>query len=346
MPVASRPAPADDLGQSDTVPAPRPLSPGDLRDAGRRRALCSTTSTRPRPPRRASSCSTASRAAPSPSTCRGSSRLARPRGLAGVAPELPLLRADASPTRPWIPNRRPRLYHSGETTRPRSRPVAARPRRIPPSPLFAVGVSLGGNVLLKWLGENPGQRSVAAAAVISVPLRPRRGRRSTWRRGLGPRYTRAPSCDAEGEGGRPRARFPEAAARLDLPRARAREDVLRVRRRRDGAAPRVRGRGATTTRARARSASSAGSRRRRSASPPQDDPFLAARASWTRCGRAKSAAVRLRRHRAAEATSGFVGGGAGPRYWAERTVVDWLASRRPESPDRVLARPPGRARPL
>jgi len=33
-----------------------------------------------------------------------------------------------------------------------------------------IGVSLGGNVLLKWLGEHPGQQLVAAAAAFSVPF--------------------------------------------------------------------------------------------------------------------------------------------------------------------------------
>ena len=33
----------------------------------------------------------------------------------------------------------------------------------------AIGASLGGNALLKWLGEHPGQTTIAAAATISVP---------------------------------------------------------------------------------------------------------------------------------------------------------------------------------
>ena len=35
---------------------------------------------------------------------------------------------------------------------------------------FLVGYSLGGNVLLKWLGENAGQENIKAAVAVSVPL--------------------------------------------------------------------------------------------------------------------------------------------------------------------------------
>ena len=36
--------------------------------------------------------------------------------------------------------------------------------------IFAVGVSLGGNALLKYLGENPNQKLINAAMAISVPF--------------------------------------------------------------------------------------------------------------------------------------------------------------------------------
>jgi len=71
-----------------------------------------------------------------------------------------------------------RLYHSGETgdldfvVR---RLIAEDPAR----PLFIVGVSLGGNVLLKWLGEQ-GDRApeqLQSAAAISVPFDLARGSR-------------------------------------------------------------------------------------------------------------------------------------------------------------------------
>ena len=67
-------------------------------------------------------------------------------------------------------NRTPRFYHSGETG-----DLAFALDRIadefPKSPLFLAGVSLGGNVLLKFLGERgTGVPSrVVAAAAVSVP---------------------------------------------------------------------------------------------------------------------------------------------------------------------------------
>lgn len=67
-----------------------------------------------------------------------------------------------------IPNRRARLYHSGETTDFDfvARTLSA---RFPNKPLLAFGASLGGNVLLKWLGENGPQNIITAAATLSVP---------------------------------------------------------------------------------------------------------------------------------------------------------------------------------
>jgi predicted alpha/beta-fold hydrolase len=67
-----------------------------------------------------------------------------------------------------LPNRRPRFYHSGETG-DFDFVVRTLRTREPEVRLLAVGASLGGNVLLKWLGEHPGQTDVAAAAAFSVP---------------------------------------------------------------------------------------------------------------------------------------------------------------------------------
>jgi uncharacterized protein len=67
-----------------------------------------------------------------------------------------------------VPTRRPRLYHSGET-KDLGFLVDTLARREPGTPLYAVGVSLGGNVLLKWLGERGARSAVEAAATISVP---------------------------------------------------------------------------------------------------------------------------------------------------------------------------------
>lgn len=67
-----------------------------------------------------------------------------------------------------LPNKRPRFYHSGETT-DFDHVVRMLAARISAAPIVAIGASLGGNVVLKWLGENPGQTFVTAAATISVP---------------------------------------------------------------------------------------------------------------------------------------------------------------------------------
>jgi hypothetical protein len=67
-----------------------------------------------------------------------------------------------------VPTRRPRLYHSGDT-RDLDLLVETLHRREPRAPLLAVGFSLGGNVLLKWLGEQGARSLVEAAATISVP---------------------------------------------------------------------------------------------------------------------------------------------------------------------------------
>ena len=76
------------------------------------------------------------------------------------------------------PNRALRFYHSGETSDLDSvvrRLIAEDPER----PLLIAGVSLGGNVLLKWLGEQgahvPDQ--VKGAAAVSVPFDLARGSR-------------------------------------------------------------------------------------------------------------------------------------------------------------------------
>jgi len=68
------------------------------------------------------------------------------------------------------PNRLPRAYHSGDAEeigwilrRLRSEASGA--------PLFAMGVSLGGNALLKWLGEDAQAKGVlSAAAAVSAPF--------------------------------------------------------------------------------------------------------------------------------------------------------------------------------
>jgi len=71
------------------------------------------------------------------------------------------------------PNRLPRMYHSGETG-DLTFVLATLRRCHPDRGLGAVGFSLGGNVLLKYLGEcgrdGSGPARVDAAAAVSVPF--------------------------------------------------------------------------------------------------------------------------------------------------------------------------------
>ena len=67
-----------------------------------------------------------------------------------------------------LPNRRPRFYHSGETG-DFDFVVDMLTKRFPSTIFLAIGASLGGNALLKWLGEHPNQTTIVAAATISVP---------------------------------------------------------------------------------------------------------------------------------------------------------------------------------
>lgn len=67
-------------------------------------------------------------------------------------------------------NTAPRMYHSGETSDLRY-VLDTLTRRRPTQSLAVAGVSLGGNVLLKYLGENPATvpGEILAAAAVSVP---------------------------------------------------------------------------------------------------------------------------------------------------------------------------------
>jgi predicted alpha/beta-fold hydrolase len=84
------------------------------------------------------------------------------------------------------PNRLLRSYHSGETG-----DLGEAVRRILPrlsgGPLLLAGFSLGGNVLVKWLGEQgeSAPREIAGAAAVSVPFDLQRCAAALDARGLG-----------------------------------------------------------------------------------------------------------------------------------------------------------------
>ncbi|MGZ5052129.1 MAG: hydrolase [Methylobacter sp.] len=66
------------------------------------------------------------------------------------------------------PNNRARSYHSGETEDIDFVYKTLR-NREPDTPMAAAGFSLGGNVLLKWLGEQGNRLDLFAAVAVSVP---------------------------------------------------------------------------------------------------------------------------------------------------------------------------------
>lgn len=117
-----------------------------------------------------------------------------------------------------IPNRRPRFYHSGETT-DFDFAVRLLANRHPSKRIIGIGASLGGNVLLKWLGEHPGQEIVSAAVTLSVPYDLAAGAKyldkplarlyvSRFVKTLGPKIERLVE------------QFPDVGSRVDVVRAR------------------------------------------------------------------------------------------------------------------------------
>ena len=110
------------------------------------------------------------------------------------------------------PNRLLRSYHSGETgdlDLVVRRLIAAEPGR----PLALAGVSLGGNVLLKWLGERGDDvpREIARAVAISAPYDLARGSRHL-ERGFSRVYAWHFLRTLKAKAREKRARFPNAAA--------------------------------------------------------------------------------------------------------------------------------------
>ncbi|HAW76020.1 MAG TPA: hydrolase, partial [Alteromonas australica] len=67
-------------------------------------------------------------------------------------------------------NLTPRAYHSGETGDP-AFIINFLQQRYPDTPKAAIGFSLGGNMLLKLLGEHPDSLGLKAAVAVSAPLK-------------------------------------------------------------------------------------------------------------------------------------------------------------------------------
>jgi uncharacterized protein len=106
-----------------------------------------------------------------------------------------------------VPNRLPRAYHSGDADEIRW--ILGRMRaEAQGAPLFAVGVSLGGNALLKWLGEDgEAKRVLLGAAAVSAPV-DLMAAGDALGRGFNLVYTRAFLATMKRKGEEKLARFP------------------------------------------------------------------------------------------------------------------------------------------
>lgn len=113
-------------------------------------------------------------------------------------------------------NRTRRFYHSGETT-DLDFVVRRLTSEAPDVPIVMAGFSLGGNVLLKWLGEHSGDvpSTVRAAAAVSVPYDLARGSRYI-NQGFARLYERHFLRSLVRKAGEKRERFPDIAPEVDL----------------------------------------------------------------------------------------------------------------------------------
>lgn len=244
------------------------------------------------------------------------------RGFRGTALNFRSCARDPGDLSRMLPNRRPRLYHSGETG-DLDFAVRTLSAREPGAPLVAVGVSLGGNVLLKWLGEQPGQTLVAAAAALSTPYDLAACARHLDTP-VGRLYVDHFLATLKRKTQDVAARFPEAARRIDVPRALAARTFWQF----DDAAN-----------APLHGFAGADDYYRRASSLPllpsvttptlcvsaEDDPFLAREV----LPRARAAAAKVVDFRVTR-RGGHIGWVAGPwpwrpAFWAEELAIDWLA---------------------
>lgn len=252
------------------------------------------------------------------------------RGLRAVALNFRSCARDLPDLGRNIPNRTPRLYHSGETT-DFDHLVKSLVAAEPGVAHAAIGVSLGGNVLLKWLGENPGQAHVAAAATISVPYDLEAGARKL-EQGLGPVYTATFLRGLRRKTRQLLRRHPEVADRFDAQRMRSARTFFAF----DDAvtAPLHGFRSAKHYYDTSSSLNWVG----RITTPTlclsaEDDPFLPS-SVLDRVAANASGAVRLVATRHGGHT-GFIGG-TSPlrvRYWAEERAAEFVAARLARSRD-------------
>jgi predicted alpha/beta-fold hydrolase len=117
-----------------------------------------------------------------------------------------------------IPNRGRRLYHSGETS-DLDFIATLLAEREPERPLFGFGASLGGNVLLKWLGERGSAAPISRAATLSVPYDLAAGSRFL-EHGIGRLYTRSFLRSLNAKATAVCAAHPDLQSTIDLARGR------------------------------------------------------------------------------------------------------------------------------
>ncbi len=118
-------------------------------------------------------------------------------------------------------NKTRRFYHSGETS-DLDFAVQRLTRELPDSPIVLAGFSLGGNVLLKWLGERGSDvpPAVRAAAAVSVPYDLARGSRYI-NQGFARVYERHFLRSLVRKAKTKRGRFPDIVPHVDLARLRS-----------------------------------------------------------------------------------------------------------------------------
>jgi predicted alpha/beta-fold hydrolase len=221
----------------------------------------------------------------------------------------------------WIPNRGDRLYHSGETgdlgfvidtmTQRDGRPVNV------------IGASIGGNVTLKWLGENPGNPRVVRAAALSVPVDLAACADHLEKGRMGPFYTSIFLSTLKPKVAELAARSPKASALFDPERVRRARTFREFD---EAATARIHGfRDAADYYARASSLPYL----ERIATPTllvnsADDPFI------PMCVSDRLRNFRNGRTFRAEVTSagghvGFIAGSVWrPRFWVEERLVGWV----------------------
>ncbi|HEY0591122.1 MAG TPA: alpha/beta fold hydrolase [Thermoanaerobaculia bacterium] len=249
----------------------------------------------------------------------GMLRLLRQRGIGATVLNFRSCARDPRNLRKTIPNRGSRLYHSGETT-DFDLVVRTLAARAPRERLAAIGVSVGANVLLKWLGEHPEQTLLAGGVAISTPFDLDAGARHR-EKGMGRVYAASFIRSLKKKAAAIARRSEVARQRIDLTRAQKAWTFFEYD---DTAtAPLHEFAGAADYYARSSSIRFLGKIRTPALCiSAADDPFLP-RAVLDRVREEKSTAVEL----VVTESGGHVGfvTGAPPRftYWAEERAVGW-----------------------